>query len=458
MKPKALKKLGIPKGNALQAATHAVMKARASGTGKQDVINLVKALVNNPEAMKNDRIFGKTAKLMTETRSKQQAPGPAKKGVPYTQWGSDIEDGAIRQMENACSLPVSVKGALMPDAHQGYGLPIGGVLAVDNAVIPYAVGMDIACRMRLSVIDFPLSCLSEDKKRMRYAIESGTSFGLGTISSKRHQHSVMDEDWKFSKLISSLKDRAWSQLGTSGSGNHFVEFGVLVLEKPDLGLSPGSYPALLSHSGSRGTGAAIAEHYSRIATKRQIGLPRFLSKLAWLDLKSNPGIEYWKSMELMGKYAAANHELIHLSVISRLGARVLATVENHHNYAWKETHSGKQVIVHRKGATPAGKDDVGIIPGTMASPGYVVRGLGNRASLNSAAHGAGRRLSRKAAKKRYTHNDMNQIMKQKNIELISAGLDEIPMAYKDINEVMAAQSDLVSIIARFNPKIVKMAN
>lgn len=345
----------------------------------------------------------------------------------------------------------------MPDAHQGYGLPIGGVLAVENAVIPYAVGMDIACRMKLSVFDLPVSCLDDDITRLRQAIESGTHFGVGAVSGKKHQHPVMDEDWKFSKLISSLKDKAWSQLGTSGSGNHFVEFGRLVIDIPAIGLTPGVYPALLSHSGSRGAGASIAEHYSRLAKKLRTGLPKFLSQLAWLNLNSNPGIEYWKSMELMGRYAAANHEIIHRSVLGRLGARVLASVENHHNFAWKETHSGKKVVVHRKGATPAGKDDLGVIPGTLCSPAYIVRGLGSRASLNSASHGAGRKLSRKAAKKQFSHDDMSRLVKQKKIELISAGLDEIPMAYKDINAVMAAQDDLVTIIARFNPRIVKMA-
>jgi tRNA-splicing ligase RtcB len=148
-----------------------------------------------------------------------------------------------------------------------------------------------------------------------------------------------------------MKDKAWSQLGTSGSGNHFVEFGVLTLERDDLGLNAGEHLALLSHSGSRGTGNQIATYYSKLANGLHLGLPKELAHLAWLDLDSEEGWEYWLAMELMGRYAAANHELIHRFVARNLGADVLLDLENHHNFAWKEEHDGREVIVHRKGAT-----------------------------------------------------------------------------------------------------------
>jgi tRNA-splicing ligase RtcB len=179
--------------------------------------------------------------------------------------------------------------------------------------------------------------------------------------------------------------------------------------------------------------------------------------LAWLDLDREAGQEYWRAMELMGRYAAANHELIHREVTHRLGVRVLLDLENHHNFAWRETHFGREVIVHRKGATPAARGVVGIIPGSMATPGYVVRGRGVPESMNSASHGAGRRLSRTATKSTYTWHEGRKFLAEHGVVLISAGLDEVPMAYKDIESVMAAQADLVEILARFDPKLVKMA-
>ncbi|MBI3987488.1 MAG: RtcB family protein, partial [Lentisphaerae bacterium] len=337
------------------------------------------------------------------------------------------------------------------------GLPIGGVLATRGVVIPYAVGMDIACRMKLSVLDLPVSAIRSQEERLRRAVQKGTCFGVGGGFSPRKNHAVMDEDWSFCPLARQAKDKASYQLGSSGSGNHFAEFGALTLPRDELGLKAGVYCALLSHSGSRGTGGMAATHYSKLAMRLHPELPRELAQLAWLDLDSEAGIEYWRFMELMGRYAAANHQLIHRDVAKALGVDVILEIENHHNFAWKETHFGKDVIVHRKGATPAGPGVLGIIPGSMATPGYVCRGRGNPESMNSAAHGAGRRMSRTAVKRTYTWADGRKFLADHDVVLISAGLDEVPMGYKDIEAVMAAQSDLVEIVARFDPKLVKMA-
>jgi tRNA-splicing ligase RtcB len=267
----------------------------------------------------------------------------------------------------------------------------------------------------------------------------------------------MDENWSVTALTRQLKDKAWGQLGTSGSGNHFVELGLFELDEADLGLEPGRYLALLSHSGSRGAGATIAAHYSKLAMSLHPELPDELTRLAWLGLESEEGREYWSAMELMGKYASANHACIHHHVARSLGARVLLSVENHHNFAWKEEHDGEQVIVHRKGATPAGTGVVGVIPGSMATTTYIVRGKGNTESLESAAHGAGRLMSRTRAKETFRWPEVRRLLAERGVTLLSAGLDEVPMAYKNIETVMAAQSDLVEPIARFQPKIVKMA-
>ena len=375
----------------------------------------------------------------------------------WQQWGDDIDPASTDQMRRACSLPISVRGALMPDAHVGYGLPIGGVLATRDAVIPYAVGVDIACRMKLSVWDMPTSALDERGDRLGRAIEAETRFGIGASFERRRDHGVMDDDWNITVVTTRLKDKAWSQLGTSGSGNHFVELGVLTLSEPELGLAAGRYLALLSHSGSRGVGNAVARHFSELASTLHPELPRELRHLAWLELSSEPGDDYWRAMQLMGRYAAANHELIHRHLAERLGVEVLAGVENHHNFAWIEEHGGQRLVIHRKGATPAGDGVLGIIPGSMATPAFVVRGTGDQASLRSAAHGAGRRMSRKQAKKRYRWRDVRDLLRERRVRLLSAGLDEVPMAYKDIEQVMAAQRDLVRPIARFQPRLVKMA-
>ncbi|MFM7102656.1 MAG: RtcB family protein, partial [Verrucomicrobiota bacterium] len=232
-------------------------------------------------------------------------------------------------------------------------------------------------------------------------------------------------------------------------------------DAPVDALPAGSYVALLSHSGSRGTGAAVCEHYRRQALERHPDLPRELKPLAWLPLDSPEGREYWAAMELMGRYAAANHALIHQHLAHHLGLAVLLDVENHHNFAWKERHAidgvEEEVVVHRKGATPAGPGVLGVIPGSMAAPGFLVRGRGHPASLHSASHGAGRLLSRSRALASLEWEKVHRFLRHQGVHLISAGLDEAPMVYKDIHAVMAAQADLVEIVGRFEPRLVKMA-
>lgn len=385
--------------------------------------------------------------------------------VAYRSWGIGLEPESLRQMDNACRLPVAAAAALMPDAHVGYGLPIGGVLATRGAVIPYAVGVDIACRMRMTVLDLPLAALDHpgERRRLIRSLESQTRFGVGGSFDIRNQHDVLDRDWTVSPVTRDLRDKAWSQLGTSGSGNHFVEYGSLTLDRPapELNLGPGTYLALLSHSGSRGTGAAVCQHYSSLARNLRPELPKELSSLAWLDLDSQPGREYWDAMNLMGHYAAANHELIHRRIVKDLGAEAVAHVENHHNFAWKETHDlgagPEELIVHRKGATPAGEGVLGVIPGSMATPGFIVRGRGSADSLHSASHGAGRVMSRTKAREKYRFNAVARDLMTRGVEVLSAGADEVPYVYKDIHAVMAQQQDLVEPIARFDPRIVKMA-
>ena len=177
-----------------------------------------------------------------------------------------------------------------------------------------------------------------------------------------------------------------------------------------------------------------------------------------MDLDSAEGQEYWIAMNLAGEYASACHEIIHQKIAKSIGAEVIAKVENHHNFAWKEIYNGEEVIVHRKGATPASKDVMGIIPGSMTAPGFLVRGKGEENSIHSASHGAGRKMSRTQAIKSLSQNKINDYLNDFGITLIGGGKDEAPMAYKDIHEVMAAQQDLVDVVATFTPKMVRMAD
>ena len=384
--------------------------------------------------------------------------------LPYAVFGAEHIDAASRaQMDNAMRLPVSVAGALMPDAHVGYGLPIGGVLATEGAVIPYAVGVDIACRMRLSIFAAPPELLSQQQGRFEKVLREQTRFGAGAEWKPPREDPILDDpDWQAVPLLRHLREtKGIPQLGTSGSGNHFVEFGELevLTTDPKLGLQPGKYLALLSHSGSRGVGYQIADYYSKLAHSLHPELDKELAHLAWLDMSSEPGQEYWLAMNLAGRFASANHRIIHQQITKAAGLDVLATVENHHNFAWEETlPDGRRVYVHRKGATPAGKDELGVIPGTMGDVGYVVRGKGNLASLNSASHGAGRQMSRNEAFKSITKKMRDAYLRERGVKLLGGGLDESPQAYKRIDEVMAAQRDLVEIVARFQPRLVMMTD
>ena len=456
MNTQDLIRLGVPPGEPTRRATDFISRYVLKGLDRSRLEEDVTAILHRPTEFEKDVLRGDFARALLRS---PRPVSPAK--AQWHQWGSGLEPEAVNQMARACQLPIAVAGALMPDAHPGYGLPIGGVLATSGAVIPYAVGVDIACRMKMTVLDLPIRDLDRRRERLIQAIESETRFGIGAAFSEPRDHPIMDADWTVSPITLANRARAHSQLGTSGSGNHFVEFGTFQAREAILGLPAGEYVALLSHSGSRGTGSTVCEHYSAIALDRHPELPRELRHLAWLNLADADGQEYWAAMELMGRYAAANHELIHRHIAGHLGLEVLLDVENHHNFAWREHHLidgvEREVVVHRKGATPAGRGVLGIIPGSMAAPGYLVRGLGNEDSLRSASHGAGRIMSRKQAQASFEWDKVNRLLRERGVHLISAGLDEAPGVYKDIEQVMAAQRELVEVLGRFDPRIVKMA-
>ena len=417
---KQLRNIGYPEGPVISIAMN-IMEKNFRHMAEEDALEILSSILQSPNQYANEGVLGMIARaLLPKTK-----PGGAEislnlHGIPFSIYGEEgIEQGALHQMYTAAKLPVAVAGSLMPDAHSGYGLPIGGVLATENAIIPYGVGVDIGCRMCLSIFEMDPKELQNREHYFTRELNEATLFGSGSVFDQAADHEVMyRQEFDEIALLKGLQGRAWKQLGSSGSGNHFVEFGMVDIRNKDevLGMEPGQYLGLLSHSGSRGLGAAIANHFTKIAKEKR-KLPGEASNLAWLKPDEEEGHEY---------------------------------------FAWKEIWEGKEVIVHRKGATPAGKNVLGIIPGSMTAPGFIVKGKGVEAAVNSASHGAGRRMSRTAALNSVTHNQLNEILARSGVKLLGGGLDEAPFAYKDIHEVMKAQEELVDTVGLFYPKIVKM--
>jgi tRNA-splicing ligase RtcB (3'-phosphate/5'-hydroxy nucleic acid ligase) len=456
---KELRAIGYPEGPVISVAMN-LMQKNYKHHAKEEVMELLQKILAAPVEYENDAVLGLIAQqLIEKTEADAANISLNQTGISFNVFGQDhIEEGAMHQMYQAAKLPISIAGALMPDAHSGYGLPIGGVLATENAVIPYGVGVDIGCRMCLSIFDINPNELVQKESYFAREINEATMFGSGAQFDRSPEHEVMDNPLFFQlPLLKNLHTRAWKQLGSSGSGNHFVEFGIIEIAEKDvtLGVEAGKYVGLLSHSGSRALGANIANHYTKIAISKR-RLPQDAKNLAWLTLDEEAGIEYWNAMNLAGDYASACHHVIHEKIAKQLGRKPLKMVENHHNFAWKEKWEGKDVIVHRKGATPAGKNVLGIIPGSMTADGFIVKGKGVEAAVNSASHGAGRKMSRTRAIASVTDKQFKDELKKFGVKLLGGGLDESPFAYKDIEVVMQSQKTLVDVLGRFTPKIVKM--
>lgn len=479
IKGRELLNIGFPEGPLIGQAIDAV-KAASGFVEAQEVRTILWGICANPDAYVDHGHFGKLAIALRNFRNPPKANYDfGLEGKPLNIFGAEnIDENTIDQVQNALSLPISAAAALMPDGHLGYGLPIGGVLATRGCVIPYAVGVDIACRMMVSILPEQIDdskkgpCIRHRDEFVR-AIEENTRFGIGAEfeDTKVRDHDVMDEDWNVTSVTAGLKDKARQQLGTSGSGNHFVDMGEIefpqdLMRHGHVVVPAGRYLAILSHSGSRGPGAQVAAHYSKLAQSHHPDLPKQYKHLAWLEMDGD-GAEYWAAMELMGRYASANHHCIHRGILKALKIKPLFQVENHHNFAWKELIGGpfgtEEFVIHRKGATPAGPEVLGVIPGTMASPAYLVEGSVGPAdvkvaSLHSASHGAGRAHSRTKTKELNRWSHVNALLMERGVDLISAGLDECPGGYKNIEDVMRAQSELVNVKAIFHPKLVKMSD
>lgn len=458
---KDIRGLGYPESPVISLAIN-IMEKHFKHHSLHEAQVVLRNILKSPADFAADEILGPIAKALLPPPVEPEAGETIslnQSGIHFSIFGEEhIEQGALHQMYTAAKLPISIAGALMPDAHAGYGLPIGGVLATQNAVIPFGVGVDIGCRMCLSVFSVnPQQLIAREAYFIR-ELQEATLFGSGGQFTMAEDHPIMENEvFDRIPLLKGLQARAWKQLGTSGSGNHFAEFGVVEISQKDakLGLEPGTYLGFLTHSGSRALGANIAQHYTALAKKLR-RLPGEASNLAWLNLTEEAGHEYWIAMNLAGEYAAACHHVIHAKIARQIGEKPLVMVENHHNFAWKEIWNQQEVIVHRKGATPAGKDVLGIIPGSMTAPGFIVKGKGVEAAVSSASHGAGRKMSRSKALQSITQSDLKEALKKHKVMLLGGGLDEAPFAYKDIEQVMKSQQTLVEVVGKFVPKIVKM--
>jgi len=378
--------------------------------------------------------------------------------IPIKMWLEDVDQGAIDQAKNLASLPFSFKHiALMPDTHQGYGMPIGGVMAAKGYVIPNAVGVDIGCGMLYQGTSKTREEFEPYLKDIITAIKHKVPVGF-----KSHEKSIatmpdIPQHVNFIQSMlyksNSLGEKSAKQIGTLGSGNHFIE-----IQEDDQGKV-----GIMIHSGSRNLGHTIAGIFNGVAKLKneqwKSGTPPS-HDLAYLPLSTDEGMAYMEAMQYCVDWAEMNRHVMLRTIVLIIDSFIddmewTDTINIAHNYARMENHFGENVMVHRKGATSAKKGEIGIVPGSQGTSSYIVEGLGNPESFMSCSHGAGRNMGRNQAKK-----ELDFDIEMKKMDGIIHGmvsesdLDEAPGAYKDIDTVMDNQSDLVKIIKKLTPLAV----
>ena len=394
--------------------------------------------------------------------------------MPVKSWCENCEEGAVKQAVNLAHHPALVHHvALMPDAHQGYGMPIGGVVAAKGAVIPAAVGVDIGCGMIATETDVPAEAFAEMSFRRTFQERLKERIPVGEGESHR-----VTQDWEgFEEYTAhnGMRSSLWPSkldrmnLGTLGGGNHFIELQKSTALDGSGDPEGGAKVWLMIHSGSRNLGKRIEEHYHRIAARicERFHSPLPDKDLAFLPIDEPTGHDYFTDMLFALRYAKENRRRMMEAMKATLAEFVpsvnfIRTIDIHHNYAAFEEHFGEKVCVHRKGATSAKLDEIGIIPGSMGTASYIVRGLGNPESFMSCSHGAGRRMSRIAASTTLTVEECDKAMdgivcerwhKYKGFGKAKGRLDlsEAPQAYKDIEDVIASELDLVEPLVRLVP-------
>ena len=378
-------------------------------------------------------------------------------GAPIKVFTDDVDQGSIEQLVAVSRLPI-IAGhvAAMPDVHLGIGATVGSVIPTSKALIPAAVGVDIGCGMAATRLSLDADRLPDNLRPVREAIETAVPLGRSSHARPAGSRAVLDmlqaglepileRHGRIRSMVRNIEGTTAAQVGTLGGGNHFIE---LCRDEEENSVW------IMLHSGSRRVGNAIGHYFTELARKdmerQQKNLPA--KDLAYLEEGSEHFTDYVEALGWAQRYALENRRLMMKLVITALRPllppfRTTETaIECHHNYVARETHFGATVYVTRKGAIRAGRGDLGIIPGSMGARSYIVRGLGNPDAIDSCAHGAGRRLSRSAAKKTYTTADLERQTAGIECRKDAGVLDEIPGAYKDIDTVTANSSDLVEVL------------
>jgi tRNA-splicing ligase RtcB (3'-phosphate/5'-hydroxy nucleic acid ligase) len=372
------------------------------------------------------------------------------KNIPC--WGDPVFPEALKQLDNARASGAE-RLALMADHHVGYGVPIGGVVAYRHRISPSGVGYDIACGNKA----VRLEC---DSKKVRAKINplmddifKKISFGVGRANAEEVDHPVFDDEaWSNLPFLKKLKDKARNQLGTVGSGNHYVDIFIDEQDRIWVGV----------HFGSRGLGHSIATHFLELSQ----GLGQMNDGITWLSTERDEGKEYLEAMRLAGEYAYAGRDWVCAKVAKIIGGTIVEEIHNHHNFAWQETHDEQEYWVVRKGATPAFPGQKGFVGGSMADNSVILEGVDSEESklaLYSTVHGAGRVMSRSQAKGKrgeegaISHEGMSKWIKRVGVSLRGADVDEAPQAYKRLDRVLAHHANTVKILHTLKPLGVAMA-
>lgn len=383
--------------------------------------------------------------------------------VPVKIWTDDVEEEALAQLRNAGSLPFVFRHiAAMPDLHSGKGSTIGSVIATEGAIVPACVGVDLGCGMSAIHTDIKPEMLEGKLAALRHQIERSVPTGMSSHKDDRNLN-LLDEgdrdnlvnraksiisrcnlDGKSTKVLRGV-DKFPTQLGTLGGGNHFIE----------ICISTNNEIWIMLHSGSRGVGNLIAQHHIDIAKglMKQLFISLPDPDLSYLAENTKEFDDYINDMTWAQDFAKFNRKVMMKNIINQVQRmigdfQIKMRVDCHHNYVEREHHFGKNVLVTRKGAIRAREGDLGIIPGSMGAKSFIVRGLGNPESFHSASHGAGRKMSRTKARKLFTEKDLAAQTIGVECRKDEAVVDEIPSCYKDIDEVLANESDLVEPIAQ----------
>lgn len=357
------------------------------------------------------------------------------------------EEGTIAQMRNCMQVGNAVAGVICADGHLGYAQPVGGVIAYEKQVSISGVGFDIGCGNMAARLDVKFADIQDKVLPLAQDIAKTISFGVGRVNDERVQHELFDdaEAWKASGM-EDYRQKAMGQLGTVGSGNHYV----------DLMEDEEGFVWIGVHFGSRGLGHTSATKYLKLAGgKDGMNVPPSV-----VDEDSELGARYLAAMELAGRYAYAGREWVVERVRKMIGGTVTDSVHNHHNYAWREEHDGKTLWVVRKGATPAFPGQRGFVGGSMGDDAVILEGVESteaKGALYSTVHGAGRVFGRKEAKRRFARAEMDAWLQGRGVTLIGADLDESPMAYRRLNEVLEHHAASTRVIHRLKPFVVVMA-